>query len=44
MRKADLALYAAKSHGRGQWRLFEPRMRDGDAARFTMQAELREAI
>ena len=44
MRNADLALYAAKSHGRGQWRLFEPRMRDGDAARATMQAELREAI
>ena len=44
MRSADLALYAAKSHGRGQWRLYEPRMRDGDAARATMQAELREAI
>ena len=44
MRNADLALYAAKSHGRGQWRLYEPRMRDGDAARATMQAELREAI
>ncbi len=44
MRNADFALYAAKSHGRGQWRLFEPHMRDGDAARFTMQAELRDAI
>ncbi len=44
MRNADLALYAAKSHGRGQWKLFEPCMRDGDAARATMQAELREAI
>ena len=44
MRSADLALYAAKSHGRGQWRLYEPYMRDGNAARATMQAELREAI
>ena len=44
MRNADLALYAAKSHGRGQWKLFEPRMRDIGAAQDTMQAELREAI
>ncbi len=44
MRNADLALYAAKSHGRGQWKLFEPRMRNVDATQDTMQAELREAI
>ena len=44
MRNADLALYAAKSHGRGQWKLFEQRMRDVDAAQATMQVELREAI
>lgn len=44
MRNADLALYAAKSHGRGQWKLFEPRMRDVDAGQDTMRAELREAI
>lgn len=44
LRNADLALYAAKSQGRGQWMLFEPRMRDADAAQATMQAELREAI
>jgi len=28
LRNADLALYAAKSQGRGTWQLFEPRMRN----------------
>ena len=44
LRSADLALYAAKSHGRGQWRSFQPRMRDAGLAQSTMQAELRAAI
>jgi diguanylate cyclase (GGDEF)-like protein len=44
LRSADLALYAAKSHGRGQWRLFQPRMQDAGLTQSTMQAELRAAI
>jgi len=44
LRSADLALYAAKSHGRGQWRSFQPRMRNAGLAQSTMQAELRGAI
>ena len=44
LRNADLALYAAKSHGRSQWRLFQPRMLDIDSAQPALQAELREAI
>jgi len=44
LRSADLALYAAKSHGRGQWRSFQPRMRNAGLAQSTMQAELRTAI
>ena len=44
LRSADLALYAAKSHGRGQWRSFQPRMRDAGLTQSTMQAELRAAI
>jgi len=44
LRNADLALYAAKSHGRGQWRSFQPRMLDIDFVQPALQAELREAI
>ncbi len=40
LRNADLALYAAKSQGRDQWKSFQPRMRELDFA----QAELRTAI
>ena len=44
LRSADLALYAAKSHGRGQWRSFQPRMQDAGLTQSTTQAELRAAI
>ena len=44
LRNADLALYAAKSQGRGQWKSFQPRMRDLDFAQTALQADLREAI
>ena len=44
LRSADLALYAAKSHGRGQWRSFQPRMQDAGLTQSAMQAELRTAI
>ncbi len=44
LRNADLALYAAKSQGRGQWKSFQPRMRDLDFAPAALQAELRDAI
>ncbi len=44
LRNADLALYAAKSQGRGQWKSFQPRMRELDSAQAARQAELREAI
>jgi len=44
LRNADLALYAAKSQGRGRWQSFQPRMRSGDPGQAVLQAELREAI
>jgi len=44
LRNADLALYAAKSHGRSQWKSFQPRMLDIDFAQPELQAELRGAI
>ncbi len=44
LRNADLALYAAKSKGRGRWQSFQPRMRDGAPALAALQTELRDAI
>ena len=44
MRQADVALYRAKSDGRGRARLFEPEMDDSGKARVRLESELREAI
>ena len=44
LRSADLALYAAKSQGRGKWQSFQPRMRTGEPVQPALQAELRDAI
>ncbi len=44
LRRADMALYAAKRHGRGTWRWFEPAM-DADAQmRRGLEMDLRDAI
>lgn len=44
LRNADLALYAAKSQGRGRRQSFQPRMRSGDPGQAVLQAELRDGI
>ena len=44
MQAADLAMYAAKEAGRNTFRPFEESMRNGLASRFTLEAELREAV
>ena len=44
LRSADLALYAAKSQGRGRCQSFQPRMRTGGLVQTALQAELRGAI
>ena len=44
MREADLALYAAKTAGRGMFRFFHPEMNADHHDRLTLQADLREAI
>jgi len=44
LRSADLALYAAKSQGRGRWQWFQPYMWIGGTAQPALHAELRDAI
>jgi diguanylate cyclase (GGDEF)-like protein/PAS domain S-box-containing protein len=44
LKNADLALYRAKSDGRGLYRFFEPEMDARMQARQTLEAELRKAI
>ncbi len=41
---ADLALYSAKSSGRGTYRFFEPEMYDAAVKRRTLELDLREAL
>ncbi len=41
---ADLALYAAKSHGRGTFKKFAPEMMAASLHRKTLEADLRDAI
>ena len=44
MRKADIALYDAKNHGRGQFRQFEKAMDESLRTRQELAAELRQAL
>src|SRR5215475_1325926 len=44
LRNADLALYAAKGTGKGQWRHYEPWMRGTVMARLELRASLERAI
>ncbi len=44
LRRADLALYAAKTAGRGRWRSFDPAMQELHQAEQVLQQELREAL
>ena len=44
MRKADIALYEAKSHGRGQYRVFERVMDESVKTRQQVAADLRIAL
>jgi diguanylate cyclase (GGDEF)-like protein len=44
LRRADMALYAAKRHGRGTWRWFEPAMDIEAQARRGLEMDLRDAI
>jgi diguanylate cyclase (GGDEF)-like protein len=44
MRHADLALYDAKSAGRGTWRIFEPAMAEHAGAQRTLETDLRKAL
>jgi diguanylate cyclase (GGDEF)-like protein len=44
MQKADLALYAAKSGGRNDFRVFQPELTEAADIQKSMEAELREAI
>jgi len=44
MQRADVAMYQAKSAGRGRLRLFEPAMRAAVHARVRQEAELRAAL
>jgi diguanylate cyclase (GGDEF)-like protein len=44
MRHADLALYDAKSAGRGTWRTFEPATAELARARRELEADLRKAL
>ncbi|MBI2170198.1 MAG: EAL domain-containing protein [Actinobacteria bacterium] len=44
LRDADVAMYRAKAEGRGQWRAFDPLMREAVADRLELEAELRRAL
>ena len=44
LRNADLALYAAKGTGKGQWRHYEPWMRSTVMARLEIRSSLERAI
>lgn len=44
LRNADIALYRAKTSGRGTWRFFEPEMDVEMQARRTLEADLRQAF
>src|SRR5262249_49849165 len=44
LRKADLALYRAKSEGRGDWRFFELAMETQLQARHALESDMRRAL
>ena len=44
LKRADLALYRAKSNGRNGWRLFEPNMEQEARSRLALAMDLRGAI
>ncbi len=44
LRDADIAMYRAKSEGRGRYRLFDPTMRDTAVNRMQLEIELRYAL
>jgi diguanylate cyclase (GGDEF)-like protein len=44
LKNADIALYRAKSDGRGTWRFFEPEMDASLQARRALELDLREAM
>lgn len=44
MKKADIAMYQAKSAGRDQYRMFEPKLSEGMINRSAVESELRRAI
>lgn len=44
LRNADLAMYAAKTSGKGGWRRYEPDMYQAFTERLQMEAELRGAL
>jgi diguanylate cyclase (GGDEF)-like protein/PAS domain S-box-containing protein len=44
LKNADMALYRAKSEGRGQWRFFAPEMDEKVQARRSLEFDLRQAV
>jgi len=44
MRRADVAMYAAKADGKNCWRAYDDRMDCGHALRMRMEADLRAAV
>jgi diguanylate cyclase (GGDEF)-like protein len=44
LRRADIALYAAKTRGKGRWERFDPAMEERTRQRVELQQSLREAI
>jgi diguanylate cyclase (GGDEF)-like protein/PAS domain S-box-containing protein len=44
LRNADVAMYAAKAHGKSRFEIFEPRMHESAVERLELEADLQRAI
>ncbi len=44
LRKADLALYAAKERGKGRYQIFEPGMEEAATEKMSIESDLRRAV
>ncbi|MBO1520629.1 putative bifunctional diguanylate cyclase/phosphodiesterase [Oceanisphaera pacifica] len=44
LHQAEMAMYAAKAVGKGEWRLFEPKMQDALSARLLLEEDIKRGL